>query len=413
MHQRIRLLWMALLVVIVVADPLVYSRLRLMLQASNWLFPVIYWMVPVLLMCWLFLILRLYSFYEREPAAQKKYFSFFGAFILFYIPKLVFTLAILVEWMINMVIDQISMYDIDVYLISSVSGVLAAALFLLILYGIVYGRFHFKKEKVLLGHDQLPEIFDGLRIAHISDLHIGSWLGHQNKLQRAVDMINQAKPDLIVFTGDLFNNYYEEISHFHNILKQLEAPMGKFAVLGNHDYGDYFHWPAKEDYLDNFQGIKSAYRALGFHLLLNEGILICRADKCIGLAGIENWGLPPFHQYGDLNRALSQLDSADFNILLSHDPSHWRQQVLETNRVHLTLSGHTHAMQFGIYTSRFKWSPVKIKYAEWGGLYKEGSQYLYVNKGLGYIGFPGRVGIRPEITLITLTKKGAVKTAPS
>ena len=405
MHTRLRYFWMALLVLIIVVDPLVYIRLRHLLQAGHWLYPVIYWMVPVLLMCWFLLLLRFHSFHAKNPAVQKKYFNFFGAFILFYLPKLLFMLAVLVEELINMLIDQVSMYDIEVQFITSFSGMLAAALFLLIFYGMLYGRFHFKKENVLLRHEQLPEVFDGLRIAHISDLHIGSWEGHPKKLQRAVDMINRQKPDLIVFTGDLFNNYYEEISQFRGILKQLEASLGKFAVLGNHDYGDYFHWSTRDDYLANFQSVQSTYRELGFHLLLNDGTTLSRGNKRIGLAGVENWGLPPFHQHGDLNRALSQLNGADFTILLSHDPSHWRQQVLKTDRVELTLSGHTHAMQFGIYTPWFKWSPAKIKYPEWGGLYKEGDQYLYVNKGLGYIGFPGRVGIRPEITLITLEQK--------
>jgi len=406
MHNRMQFIWVILMGLIILVDPLVYNRLGQLLQFNTWLYPLIYWLIPVGLLIWFFLILHLYSFHDRNPSVQNKYFQFFGVFILFYIPKLFFMAPTLLEWLINEAIDRISMYEIEIQILSQISGIFAAGMFLLIFYGIVYGRFHFKKERLVLNHEDLPESFDGLRIVQISDIHIGSWRGHEKKMQRAIELINQEKPDLIVFTGDLFNNFYEEILGFRKILKQLKAPLGKFAVLGNHDYGDYFHWPSQAEYQKNFQQVKSAYGEAGFHLLLNEGMILSRGEEYIGLAGVENWGLPPFHQYGDLTRAISRLHNTAFNILLSHDPSHWREQVLKNGKVQLTLSGHTHGMQFGIYTAGLRWSPSKAKYPEWGGLYREGSRYLYVNKGLGYIGFPGRVGIRPEITLITLKKEG-------
>lgn len=400
-----RFIWVILVGLIILVDPVVYNRLGHVLQVDGWYYPLIYWLIPLALLVWFFLLLQLYSFHDRNPAIQNKYFLFFGIFILFYIPKLFFMIPALIEWIINQAIDQISMYDIDIQILSQISGIAAAGLLLLILYGIVYGRFHFKKERVVLHHEDLPGDFDGFRIAQISDLHIGNWAGHQKKMQRAVELINREKPDIIVFTGDLFNNFYEEIRGFRNILRQLEAPFGKYAVLGNHDYGDYFHWSSQEQYQNNFQQVQSAYEEVGFRLLLNQGVTLSRGKDQMGLAGVENWGLPPFHQYGNLTRAMSRLNGSAFNILLSHDPSHWREQVLKNGKVQLTLAGHTHGMQFGIYTAALRWSPAKAKYPEWGGLYSEGTRFLYVNKGLGYIGFPGRVGIRPEITLITLQKK--------
>jgi len=413
MHKRMRIIWTFLVGMILLVDPLVYSQLGTLLNAGSGLYRLLYWSLPVVFMVWLYILIRFHSFYDRNPSAQKKYFLFFGFFILIYIPKLFFMLPSLMEWLINRAIDMISMYNIELQILSHISGVIAGVLFLLILYGMVYGRFHFKKEQVVVNHQRLPERFDGFRIVQISDIHIGSWAGHQKKMQQAVDLINREKPDLIVFTGDLFNNYYEEIIGFQDILKGLEAPYGKYAVLGNHDYGDYFHWLSREEYRQNFQRVKSAYREAGFRLLLNEGLTLSRGNEQIGLAGVENWGLPPFHQYGDLTQAMAQLNGTTFNILLSHDPSHWRARVLNNENIHLTLSGHTHGMQFGIYTSRFRWSPSKAKYPEWGGLYTKGPQHLYVNKGLGYIGFPGRIGIRPEITLITLHKKEGTGTVPS
>jgi predicted MPP superfamily phosphohydrolase len=217
-------------------------------------------------------------------------------------------------------------------------------------------------------------------------------------------MVNTLEPDLICFTGDMVHNFSEELDPFVDILKQLEAPLGKYAVLGNHDYGAYFNWESTEEEAANLERVKSQIRASGFDLLLNENRTLSLNGSSLSLIGVENWGKPPFPQLGDLEHALEGVNPDHVKILLSHDPSHWDLQVREKEDIALTLSGHTHGMQFGIEIGNFRWSPSKWTYKQWAGLYGENGQQLYVNRGLGYTGFPGRVGIRPEITLLTLQK---------
>jgi hypothetical protein len=404
MKGRTRYIWFFLLGLILLVDPAVYWLLDELAGFESWLYPALFWAIPLVLVVWLMLLVRFNAFYARKPRAQKRYFIFFGAYILFYVPKLFFLVPALAENLVNFAIERVSFYAIEIRIFSWFFLFIGILLFLLILYGILFGRFHYKVERVNISDPLLPQSFDSFRIAHISDLHIGSWVGNEKKLAKAVDRINREKPDMIVFTGDLFNNYYEEINGFSNILGRLEAPFGKYAVLGNHDYGDYFYWSDEQERRENVKKMRRAYEETGFHLLCNNSVVVQRNGDGIGLAGVENWGLPPFHQYGNLQEALSGLNGSSFNILLSHDPSHWKAEILKNPNVQLTLSGHTHAMQFGIYTRWLKWSPVKAKYPEWGGLYQNGRHLLYVNKGLGFIGFPGRVGIRPEITLLTLKK---------
>jgi len=368
-------------------------------------FGVAFWSVPAVLLFYLFLLNKTQPFSRKDPEVHKRYFNFFGLFILFYIPKLIFIVFSLAEQVITIIAGLFYTQALSMRVISGVGIGISVILFVLILYGILMGRFHYKVERITLPHKDLPEDFEGLKLVHISDLHIGSWVGHKNKLKKAVKRINEEDADLIVFTGDLFNNIYQEIEGFENILKKLQAREGKLAILGNHDYGDYFHGNNGSEKEMNFKKIKESYRKVGFRLLCNDAVTFTRDHSRMAFVGVENWGLPPFHQYGDLNLAMSSLNGSDFNILLSHDPSHWKEQVLGRDDIQLTLSGHTHGMQFGIYTRNMKWSPSKWKYREWGGLYRLNDQFLYVNKGLGYLGFPGRIGIRPEITVLTLKHK--------
>jgi hypothetical protein len=270
------------------------------------------------------------------------------------------------------------------------------------LYGMTFGRFNYEIEKVRLVFPELPAAFEGLRIIHISDLHLGSIYNQKERLEKAIGLINDQKPDLILFTGDLVNNFSEEALGWEEILGQLKAKHGKYSILGNHDYGDYWEWASAGEKKANLTLLYDIQKKMGFRLLLNESVHLSQGNDTIALVGVENWGRPPFKQYGDLNRALASVNGTPFKILLSHDPTHWDAEVVQRTAIPLTLSGHTHAMQIGIKINGFSWSPSKYIYEHWNGLYREGDQYLYVNRGLGFIGFPGRVGMRPEITLIEL-----------
>jgi len=224
-------------------------------------------------------------------------------------------------------------------------------------------------------------------------------------------MVNNLEPDLIMFTGDMVNNFPEEVGPFKDILNELQAPLGKFAILGNHDYGDYYPWNSESEKAENLNLVKQQIRAAGFDLLTDEHRTVSIDGEIINIVGVENRGKPPIKQYGDLQKAKKGLNHAAVNILLSHDPYHWEEEIREKEAFDLTLSGHTHGMQFGLEIGKFRWSLSRLQYKHWGGLFKENGKYLYVNRGIGYTGFPGRVGIRPEITLLTLKRGSAVRSS--
>ena len=282
-------------------------------------------------------------------------------------------------------------------------GVLASIIpFVGIIHGIGWGRFNFTLHTKKIFFKNLPNTFEGLRIVQLSDAHLGSLSGHEDKIEAVVDRINDLNPDLIMFTGDMVNNFSHEMSGWVPIWKRLKASLGKFSILGNHDYGSYSKWPTPQAKKRNLLDIVRQEKEMGFKVLLNEHHRIEKNGESIIIAGVENWGTPPFPQYGDLNKALDGVSDKDFTILLSHDPDHWEQRILPDKRTELTLSGHTHGFQMGIEIGNFKISPVQLKYKQWAGLYQKEQQYIYVNRGLGYLAFPGRVGIWPEITLLEL-----------
>ena len=274
-----------------------------------------------------------------------------------------------------------------------------------VLYGIYKGRYNYKVYKYDLSFDDLPEDFDGYQITHISDIHSGS-LKNKNNVEYAVKLINEQKSDLILFTGDIINNKSNELIKWKDLLSTMKASDGKFSVLGNHDYGDYVNWNNKQEKEDNFSDLLNFQKQMGFKLLLNENIKIKKGESNISLIGVENWGKGRFKKKGDIDKACIGLNKRDFKIVLSHDPSHWDKILIDhKTHFHLTLSGHTHGMQFGIEIPRWvKWSPAKWAYRQWAGLYNEKNQFLNVNRGFGVLGFPGRVGIPPEISVITLKK---------
>ena len=275
---------------------------------------------------------------------------------------------------------------------------------LLFIYGMIFGKYNYKVIKHVLYFDDLPENFEGFRLVQISDIHAGSF-NNPAAVQRGINMIKKENADLFVFTGDLVNNKAEEIKPWISYFSQIKAPYGQFSILGNHDYGDYVQWNNDQDKRNNLQQLKSYHKELGFNLLLDTHAEIKKDGQHIILAGVENWGIG-FGERGDLKKALLGTNVNDFKILLSHDPTHWEAQVKNFNsKIQLTLSGHTHGMQFGIEVLGIKWSPVKFRYKHWAGIKTENGRVLNINRGFGFLGFSGRVGIWPEITVIELRKK--------
>jgi len=374
----------------------------------------LFWIIPFLLIAGLLL----FSILSIQPANFLSYFHFIsGTFILFYLPKLVFIIFNLFDDLylfIKHVFSATKKKEPEVanqgqsisraQFLNRVGIIIAGVPFLSIAYGIKWGRFNYTVRKHTLSFANLPPAFDGLRIVQFSDFHIGSFLHYHEKVMEAVELINQQNADLLLFTGDFVNNVSSEMDGFLRMISQLNAKLGKYSILGNHDYGDYIPWESAAEKRKNLERLIKIQEDLGFKMLLNDSQKIAMNADEIELIGVENWGLPPFPQYGDLDKALVNVNPDSLKILMSHDPSHWDAQVLNKTTIDLTLSGHTHGAQFGIEIPGWRWSPASIRYKRWGGLYKEKKQLLNVNTGIGFIGFPGRVGMPPEITVIELRR---------
>ena len=288
--------------------------------------------------------------------------------------------------------------------ISNLSLAVAAIPIPIMIHGITRGRYNFKVVNHEIGFKDLPESFDGYTITHLSDFHCGSFES-RSKLKYAIDLVNEQNSDLIAFTGDFVNNTYTEILPWIDEFKKINSKDGKFSILGNHDYGDYYDWGNEENKKLGFKKLIEIQNELGFKVLRDESVHIKKNNEKISLVGVENWG-DGFKKKGDIDKAINGLDESDFKIVLSHDPSHWDKILVDhKEKFNLTLSGHTHGMQFGIEIPGFiKWSPVKYRYKYWAGLYERSNQFINVNRGFGVLGFPGRVGIWPEITVIKLKK---------
>ena len=280
-----------------------------------------------------------------------------------------------------------------------------------LLYGVFEGRYNFKVITYELEFEDLPLEFDGYTITHFSDVHAGG-LDNRSKVIYAVDLINDQKSDTIVFTGDFVDRRSDELEQWQDVFSRLAAPDGKFSVLGNHDYGDYFsRWTSEEEQEGDLQKLKQLQMDMGFTVLCDLNHVIARGDKKLMLIGSENWSASEeLMQKGNFENALNGVDSEDFKIVLTHDPSHWEEKLIDHKyHFHLTLSGHTHGYQFGLeIPDVIKWTPVKWRYKYWAGMYKEKEQFINVNRGFGYTGFPGRIGIWPEISVITLRKKHSI-----
>ncbi len=369
---------------------LIHPTLKTMISALFWLFSI------GLMTSILILKVRLDDVDPKRK--QLLISSLYGLTVSSFIPKLIFVIVITILYLINYSISETASL-IVVPLVGLFSGFLP---FFVILFGIFRTLYRFKTYHVKILFENLPKTFDGLRIVQLSDAHLGSFNHRFPILRQVVNTVNDLKPDFIFFTGDLVNNYSWELRGWQRVFGQLESKRGKYSVLGNHDYGDYGEWESIAAKQANFEEIKQFYQGIDFKLLLNESEIISNSEEEIAIIGVENWGSPPFKQFGDLQKGLEKVKNVPFKILLSHDPTHWAEEVVDKTNVALTLSGHTHGMQAGFEYKEMKWSPIKYKYKHWAGLYNVKQQFLYVNRGLGWLGFPGRLGMRPEITLMEL-----------
>lgn len=365
----------------------------------------------------LILIYIVYSLtqFDRSVGQTQQTMFTMGLLLVVYVPKLLITIVLLGEDVYRLFVGTIHFfgnYDKDAAFfdsrrkfISQIGLGLAAVPFLSLIYGITIGKYNYKVIKQRIFFPDLPDAFDGFTITQISDVHSGSF-DNPEKIQYAIDLVNEQNSDIILFTGDIVNTHAKEMHPWIETFNKIKShPFGKFAVLGNHDYGEYVTWPNEAEKEANFQAIKKLYGDIDFKLLLNEHTFIKKGTDQLALIGVENWG-HNFKQAGDLKKASGSLTKQDFKILMSHDPSHWDKVVQHDDKhYHLTLSGHTHGMQFGIeIPGYFKWSLVQYVYTQWAGLYENLGRYVYVNRGFGFHAYPGRVGIMPEITVIELKK---------
>lgn len=381
-------LFIFFLILIVLPDWYIY-RTYIRNYQQKWI-RIVYAMPGILLLLGM---LAIFSTFEPRPESMNRLSGFLILFLCICVPKAIFVCCILVFKALARKIHR-SFHEIMLAMFISM-----AAMGYLI-YGATEGKQHFQVVEASIYSKDIPEAFHGYRIVQIADIHVGSWMGNTKPLQKAVRMINNLKPDLIVFTGDLVNNLATELDEFIPVLSQLKAKHGVYSVLGNHDYSTYIRWNSLEEQAKNFTSLKDKQVQMGWKMLNNSHIKLYQGTDSIALIGVENSGRPPFPDYARLTEAMTGTEGM-FQILLSHDPSHWQREVLPSTDIQLTLSGHTHDMQ----TRIFGFSPSALVYPEHSGLYQEGNQMLYVNTGLGHLMYPMRLGAWPEITLLTLKNK--------
>ncbi|MFV0539679.1 MAG: metallophosphoesterase [Aestuariibaculum sp.] len=407
--------WIFFFIVFAVLDIYAFQAFKTVVR-NNWLL-ILYWIISVLVIG--NFVYQYYGFDRHDGLTQVHAYAF-GALVAVLVPKMV-----MVFFMFGEDIFRVPQAFYRFFtegktaeghyfasrrqFISKIALGLAAIPFASIIYGIYKGKYNFKVLKYTLTFEDLPQAFDGYKITQISDVHSGSF-DNIKKVEYGIDLINEQESNIILFTGDMVNNAAKEMEPYKGIFSKLKAKDGKYSVLGNHDYGDYIQWDTELEKRQNLEKLKSIQKEIGFDLLLNESRFLEKNGERIALVGVENWGTGGFKQEGDLKKASKNIDKNDFKVLMSHDPSHWEKKVIDDDyHYHLTLSGHTHGMQFGIEIPGWiKWSPVKWRYKHWAGIYREKGQYINVNRGFGYLAFPGRVGIWPEITVIELKKGTAV-----
>jgi len=370
-----------------------------------------YWGITVAIILSLLISLLITGLPELDYVKYRTYFTLFGIFMIFYFPRLIFIFFAFAQWIYYAFVNilngrnstKVARDNKKNYSIQNLGLIISFLFSFLVVYGMIWEKSNFKVSNIPVYIEDLPKSFEGFKIAQFSDVHLGSWHNAEN-VRKGLKLINSQSPDIVFFTGDLVNNIVDEMEPYLQDLKQIEAPFGKYSILGNHDMSDYVKWKnfkLKQEYLNK---LVRNEEDCGFKMLLNSNVILKIKDDSIALIGVENWGLPPFKQYGDLKKAMEGIENVNVKILLSHDPTHWQEKVVGKTDIDLTLSGHTHGMQMGIDFWGIRWSPIQWIYKHWFGLYQEKSQYLYVNPGFGFLGYPGRFGISPEITILTLHK---------
>lgn len=390
--------------IIFVLEFYVYQAFKT-ITSNNWL-RIGYWAVTLLV--YGFFIYELLNF-KRTDRDHHRIQIVASIFLIFLLPKLFIVFFLLIEdigrffqYLFTFFARPESYFPERRQFISLIGLGIAGIFSALVIDGIIFGKYRHNVRKVKLKIAGLPDVFKGYKIVQISDVHSGSFF-HPEKLQKAVDLINEQKADLVLFTGDMVNNFASEFQPFVPLFSTIQAKDGKFSILGNHDYGDYAEWNSAEEKAQNIPNLIELQKQAGFEMLRNEHRIIDKNGEKLYILGVENWGEKPFPQYGDLNKASAGIPADAAKILMSHDPTHFDAVVKNhPSNVQLTLSGHTHGMQFGLDLKNVRWSPVQYRYKKWADLYESAGKYLYVNRGFGVIAFPGRVGIEPEITLIEL-----------
>lgn len=377
-----------------------------------------YWLINASLFAWcLYLVFTM----PETGASPRPFMTFFGVWVLFFIPKLIVFVVIGAEDVVrgvraiyamgyNSISDSGGM-SVGISrrtFLSRAAGALALIPFLGIAHGMISGRWRYRVRRETIYYDDLPAAFDGFTITQLSDIHVGSFdpEEHREEVLEGIRLAQQQNSDVFVFTGDLVNNIASEMTPWKQDFATLRAPFGQYSILGNHDYGDYYYGNEPSPEKDtNFKALIDTHSEIGFKLMRDEHIVLEKDGEKIYLLGVENWGAGGFKQVGNIDAALAEVPGDAFKVLLSHDPSHFDEIVSKhETEIHLTLSGHTHGAQFGVEIPWLKWSPVQFKYSRWAGLYNEAKRHLYVNRGFGFLGFPGRVGIWPEVTVITLKR---------
>ena len=406
MILRILILFLVLFVVELYA----YQALRTVVKAKPFL-------ISYLIISGLFLAFIVYSFtqFDRSVGQTGQSMRAMGLLLMVYIPKIILTLVLFSEDIFRVGFGSVNHFaklndSVDFLssrrkFVSQIGLGIAAIPFLSLIYGVTVGKYNYKVIKQRIFFPDLPDAFDGMTITHISDVHSGSF-DNPDKINYAIDLINEQNSDLILFTGDIVNTDAKEMHPWIETFNRIKKhKYGKFSILGNHDYGEYVTWPSEAAKEKNFEDIKDLHQQIDFKLMLNEHAFIENGTDKIALVGVENWGVK-FKKAGDLKKASEGLSNEDFKILMSHDPSHWDAEInTHEKNFHLTLSGHTHGMQFGIeIPGVIKWSPIQYVYKQWAGLYENLGRYVYVNRGFGFHAYAGRVGIMPEITVIELKK---------